>query len=122
MHRLSLFLLLALLISGCAETRQVMRFAEADQEHVWPSAPEPPRYRFVGELTGEGNFEALEKDSAANRVRDFFSAIVGLGSKAGFRNILQRPQSGVVDSAGRILVTDASRLAIFVFDQTAGTL
>ncbi len=122
MHRLFLFLLLALLISGCAETRQVMRFTEADREHVWPSAPEPPRYRFVGELTGEENFEALEKDSAANRVRDFFSAIVGLGSKAGFRNILQRPQSGVVDSAGRILVTDASRLAVFVFDQAAGTL
>ena len=122
MHRWPLFLLLALLTSGCAETRQVMRFSGDEQTRVWPSAPEPPRYRFVGELTGEGNFEALEKDSAASRVRHFFSAIVGLGSKASFQNVLQRPQSGVVDNAGRILVTDASRLAIFVFDQAAGTL
>ncbi len=122
MRRLTLFLLLILLISGCAETRQVMRINEPEQERVWPSPPETPRYRYVGELTGEENFEALEKGSAANQLRDFFSAIVGLGDKTGYRNILQRPQSGVVDGAGRILVTDASRLAIFVFDQAAGTL
>ncbi len=120
--RFLLLLLLALLVSGCADTRKIMRFSGGEQVRVWPSAPEPARYRFVGELTGEGNFEALEKDSAASRVRDFFSAIVGLGSKASFQKVLQRPQSGVVDAAGRILVTDASRLAIFVFDQTAGTL
>ncbi len=122
MRRLSLLLLLVLLVSGCAETRQVMRFSAAEQARVWPPAPETPRYRFVGELTGEENFEALDKGGAANRLRDFFSAIVGLDSRSGSRTILQRPQSGVVDGNGRILVTDASRLAIFVFDQAAGTL
>ncbi len=121
MRRLSL-LLLVLLIGGCAETRQVMRFGETAQEHVWPPPPETPRYRFVGELTGEENFEAKEKGGAANKLRGFFGAIVGLGGKASLRNILQRPQSGVVDATGRILVTDASRLAVFVFDPDAGTL
>ena len=120
--RLGLLLIMLLFVVGCAETQQVMRYGGAEQEQVWPPAPETARYRFVGELTGEENFEALDKDSANEKVRDFFRAIVGLGAGSGFRNILQRPQSGTVDTTGRIFVTDASRLAIFVFDEAAGAL
>lgn len=119
---LCVFLLAMMLLSACAPTQQVMRYGESEQSRVWPEAPETPRYRFVGELTGEENFEAKEKNSAANQMRDFFNAIVGLGKGSGFRNILQRPQSGTVDAAGRVLVTDASRLAVFVFDEKAGKL
>src|SRR6185369_2383118 len=36
--------------------------------------------------------------------------------------VLQRPQSGVVDAAGRVLVTDVSRNAVFVFDEAGGKL
>jgi DNA-binding beta-propeller fold protein YncE len=36
--------------------------------------------------------------------------------------VLQRPQSGMVDTAGRVLVTDVSRNAVFVFDEAAGKL
>lgn len=124
MRHLNALLLLLVLLGGCAQTQQVMRYGEAEsaKNTVWPAAPERARYRFVGELTGEENFEALDKDSANNQMRDFFRAIVGLGAGSEFKNILQRPQSGAVDSAGRVFVTDASRLAVFVFDPTAGTL
>ena len=126
MRHLSLILLLSLLsllfLGGCAERQQIMRFGQAERDRVWPEAPERPRYRFVGELTGEENFEDKEKGTAANQVRDFFNAIVGLGRSGEFRNILQRPQTGAVDAAGRILVTDASRLAVYVFDEAAGKL
>jgi DNA-binding beta-propeller fold protein YncE len=36
--------------------------------------------------------------------------------------VLQRPQAGTVDHAGRIYVTDVSRQAVFVFDPNAGAL
>ena len=36
--------------------------------------------------------------------------------------ILPDPQTGVVDETGRIYVTDASRQAVFVFDEAAGEL
>ena len=120
--RLTVVLLAFLLVTGCAETQQIMRYGGADQEHVWPPAPETPRYRFVGELTGEENFEDPDKESASSKVRDFFNAIVGLSGSTAFRNILQRPQSGTVDASGRVFVTDASRLAVFVFDAAKGEL
>ncbi len=110
------------MLGGCAETQQIMRLGEADAVRVWPEAPEKPRYRYVGQLTGEENFIAKEPNSAGNAVRRFFKAIAGIGSTGTRRNELERPQTGVVDARQRILVTDAARLAIFVFDEAAGTL
>jgi DNA-binding beta-propeller fold protein YncE len=88
---------------------------------VWPSPPEAARYRFVGQLTGEENFRHGEGDKENAGVR-FLRWVVGLTTGKPIPNILQRPQSGMVDAAGRIYVTDVSRQAVGVFDPSASTL
>ena len=89
---------------------------------VWPSAPEVARYRFTGALLGEQNF-GLDEQSRPSTGQRFLRWLVGLG--ASLRESpreLVRPQTGMVDGAGRILVTDAGRQAVFVFDEPQGKL
>ncbi|WP_455217915.1 hypothetical protein, partial [Kaarinaea lacus] len=119
--KLALVGLSAIIISGCAETRNVMRVQEAAETKIWPTPPETPRYRYVGQLTGEKNFIDPEKGSGTSFV-GFLKALVGLGSEDSQERTLHRPGSGIVDSAGRILVTDVGRQAIFVFDEKQGKL
>jgi len=111
-----------MLVAGCAETRQVMRYEQATTEKIWPPPPEIPRYRFVGQLTGENNFKDIEGGGSGQSIRNFFRALVGLGSEKAQARILNRPQTGMVDSSGRILVTDAGNNAVFVFDEKQGKL
>lgn len=103
-----------------------MRYFDPEAEGaivVWPSVPETPRYRYAGELVGAPNFVAAETQSpgAATRVLRW---IVGLGDDAARdrSRFLLRPQSGMVDLGGRILVTDSGRQAVFVFDEAAASL
>ncbi|HLO64520.1 MAG TPA: 6-bladed beta-propeller [Azonexus sp.] len=118
--------LFALLLAGCASEPLVMRFdpgqVTAGKKIYFPplSDEEVPRYVYVGELTGEQNF--VEREGKKKNV--FIEAlkwIAGLfeGQEA---VVLQRPQSGVVDENGRILITDVSRAAVFVFDPANGRL
>ncbi|MCG2577170.1 6-bladed beta-propeller [Dechloromonas sp. XY25] len=124
--RLVAAVLLALLLAGCASEPLVMRFdpgqVTAGKKIYFPplSDEEVPRYVYVGELTGEQNF--VEREGKKKNV--FIEAlkwIAGLfeGQEA---VVLQRPQSGVVDENGRILITDVSRAAVFVFDPANGRL
>lgn len=119
-------LLAVALLAGCASEPLVMRLdpgrTTAGKRIYFPplSDEEVPRYVYVGELTGEQNFvepEGKEK----NRFVEFLKWAAGI-----FENpepvVLQRPQSGVVDQNGRILVTDVSRAAVFVFDPANGRL
>jgi DNA-binding beta-propeller fold protein YncE len=117
-----LILATLLLVSGCAETRYALRYETSAEEKVWPSAPDIPRYRYVGQLTGEENLKALNDSGAGAAVKRFFKALVGLGSDNEQVRSLLRPQSGVIDRNGRILVTDAGRQGIFVFDEKQGEL
>jgi DNA-binding beta-propeller fold protein YncE len=113
-----------LLISGCASTPQVLKY-EVDPQTttIWPQPPETPRYRYVGELTGEKNFvNSSAKRTFSQKMGGFFRWLVGLGGKGRYPQILQRPQSGAVDKDGRILVTDVSRRAVMVFDPNKGEL
>ena len=112
----------SLLITGCGETRYLLRYEKPAKEKVWPSLPDKPRYRFVGQLTGEANLEAQDDGSAGTAIKDFFRALVGLGSRVDQTRTLLRPQTGVVDANGRIIVTDAGRQAIFVFDEKQGQM
>jgi hypothetical protein len=89
-------------------------------QKVWPDPPEPPRYRYVGELTGEENFRA-EHGVSASKVVNTLKWLVGLDDDSK-RVVLQRPQSGVVDEQGRIYVTDGSRQGVYVFDNVAEQL
>lgn len=111
-------------MAGCAETHLVMNPADTGQgiaPKVWPTPPDEPRYRYVGELTGEDNFRAdnWANRSSAIKLFDWLVGLTGLNSQP---VVLQRPQSGMVDEEGRIYVTDVGRGAVFVFDKPAGTL
>jgi len=65
---------------------------------------------------------AVDSGGAGAAIGRFFKALVGLGDRPdNVRNLL-RPQSGTVDAAGRVIVTDAGRQAVFVFDQKLGKM
>lgn len=110
------------ILSGCAETKYVMRLdpEQGGSALVWPAAPETPRFRYAGQLTGEQNF-VPEDDRRGNAVK-LLHWVVGLAGMADQPVVLQRPQSGMTDDAGRIYVTDVGANAVFVFDQVAGKL
>lgn len=108
-------------VSGCASAPPVMRFhTDETTEHVWPGAPDTPRYRFVGALTGEENIH--RDDESLGVGRKVFNWLVGLVAGKKIPVVLQRPQSGFTDEAGRIYVSDVSRAAVYVFDKPAGEL
>lgn len=114
---------MALLVAGCAETPKVFNLTDATQgkSKVWPSPPDPPRYRYVGELTGEENFQAVNAETRGAAVK-IFEWLVGLVGRRNDQVVLQRPQSGMADAEGSIYVTDVSRRAVYVFDKPAGKL
>lgn len=125
MRWLGIFLLLGLL-AGCASEPLVMRFdpgqVAVGQKIYFPplSDEEVPRYVYVGELTGEKNFvepEGKEKNFLIEALK-WVAGLFEINNPI----VLQRPQSGVVDQNGRILVTDVSRSAVFVFDPVNGLL
>lgn len=120
---LALIALLLLLLAGCAEPKYIMRLDTElrtdNAARVWPAAPETPRYRYVGQLKGDENFVLDEASSkiSGKKLLYWLVGLIGMGEE---RVMLKRPQSGMVDAAGRVLVTDAGR--VLVFDQAAGTL
>ena len=132
-------LLAVILLSGCASDRVLGVLdlgtgpgVNADGQReirnvTWPPADsgETPRYANAGELYGEENFRYVRGKSAS--LGEYFVSafywLVGLYDGGDVPVTLQRPQSGVVDLAGqRILVTDTSRQAVYVFDQKEGRL
>ncbi len=119
-----LLLFATILLAGCASEPKVMLLegAEGETTRVFPApqTQEVPRYRYLGQLVGESNFRSVNGNR--NTAGKLFAWIAGLTEQSEQPVVLQRPQSGVVDARGRILVTDVSRNAIFVFDQAAGRL
>lgn len=121
---------LACLLAGCAGTgeKAVLRIGAGDEPDadthriMFPPMRdgEVPRYIYVGQLVGETNFVTAEpqKDTLGGALRWLAGLVVGEAKPV----VLQRPQSGVVDERGRILVTDVSRQAVFVFDDHQGKL
>lgn len=128
---LALPLLLGLAVTaGCLkEAKYSMRYntegmAEA---HIpkWPQPPEKPHYRFAGELTGVDNFELIT-ESVSTHAERAFNLLVGLDPMSKLRRSdkgeLNRPQTGMVDTLGRIMVTDLSRQGVMVFNEDQGKL
>lgn len=112
------------LLSGCAETKYLMRLdpevIPESAARVWPAPPETPRFRYVGQLLGEDNFVADNVNiSTGERLLKW---LVGMFDGGDDKLVLKRPQSGMVDAQGRIYVTDVSNQAVFVFDQAGGRL
>jgi len=127
MMRLLGVLAMLLLISGCAETPKTMYLDPVPDRAgqpwpVWPKGGEVPRFVYAGELLGETNFRA-SPDAQHGSGRTLLALIAGLSlDEQPAPVVLQRPQGGVVDGAGRIYVSDVSRQAVFVFDPAAGEL
>jgi len=111
-----------LAVSGCGETHYLLRYDKPEKEMVWPSQPEKPRFSFVGHLTGEDNLKAIDDGGTGAAVGQFFKSLVGLGEEPDSARDLMRPQSGTVDSVGRVIVTDVGRQGLFVFDEKQGSL
>lgn len=112
--------LLASLVSGCADQKMIFRYAEPQQNIVWPQT-DVPRLQYLGQLTGEGNF-IPDPNNPKSKFIDAMKWIVGLMSTSPDPVVLQRPQSGMVGSDGRVYVTDVSRQAVYVFDRGDGRL
>ncbi len=123
-YRFVLYLMLLgqLFLNGCstAPSRLAFSVTAQDSGRVWPSLPEVPRYRYMGALTGEANFSS--GDETANAFTSTLRWLAGLGQERRNPKVLQRPQGVMVDNAGRILVTDVSRQAVFNFDVYRGEL
>lgn len=117
-----LCLLCLSVLSGCSTAPAHFEFKikSSDADRIWPALPEVPRYRYVGELTGEANFTADETSS--NGFTSALRWIAGLGEEQIDPDVLQRPQAVMVDEDGRVFVTDVSRQAIFNFDVRRGEL
>jgi len=121
--RISLLLLVGFLAS-CASTEYRMDYeVDSDSAQIWPAPPEVPRYRYVGMITGEQNVKEIEESkSIGTKIADFFKMLVGIKGENPVPVVLQRPQTGCVDSKGRMLVTDVSRHSVMVFDLKEGKL
>lgn len=116
---------LLVFLGGCATEPLVMRFEATPEESARvfppPETQEVPRYRYIGQLVGESNFRPANGQQRGAG-RKLFALITGLDEAPEQPVVLQRPQSGMVDAAGRVLVTDVSRNAVFVFDEVGGRL
>ena len=114
-----------LLLSGCAAAPTEMHYfpegRDPQSNLVWPGPPAVARLGYAGELVGEQNFRTVDgaEDGAALRVLRWIAGVAGANEST---KQLLRPQSGMVDSLGRILVTDAGREAVVVFDETNARL
>ena len=117
----ALALAAALLAQGCASPPPRFNLFPGQgagaQQPVWPAQPEIARYRYGGELQGQVNFEIAAKASAGSRLLRW---IVGVDQERERAATLKRPQCGMVDAAGRILVTDLGQQAVAVFDAKSG--
>ena len=115
-----LFCLSVLTACSTAPTRLHFSIKPSADERTWPALPEVPRYRYVGELTGESNFSS--KETSASGFTSVLRWLAGMGGERRDPKVLQRPQAVMVDHSGRILVTDVSRQAVFNFDVKRGEL
>jgi DNA-binding beta-propeller fold protein YncE len=119
-----LALLLPLLLVACASEPMEMKLASPGPSggalFPAPETQEVPRYRFVGELLGEVNFQPKDGGRGRSAGRRLFALITGLDASPQRPTVLVRPQGGVVDRLGRVLVTDVGRPGVFVFDEANG--
>jgi hypothetical protein len=109
-HAVLLATLASLLLSACATVEKpafILGYdlPEETRRQVWPAAAtgEVPRYVYLGKIRGDENFP---QPKAENGLRSVFEALVGLVAGESAPRHLDRPQSGVVDESGRVLVTD----------------
>lgn len=114
-------------LAGCAGVREKPVFAldvDATQKKHLMFPPEEdgdvPRYVYLGHLYGDRNISNPE--AARTSPLDFIGRLLEFVKGEAFPREIYRPQSGIVDDAGRVLVTDRGSASVFVFDEKAATL
>ena len=121
MTRWGIVLFMALSLTGCATAPRVMLYDVAATDAPrpgWPAAPQVPRLEYAGQLVGETNFVVVDEQVGSGQ--RFLRWLAGISNRGKQATQLVRPQSGMVDSDGRILVTDAGLPSVFVFDELNG--
>lgn len=115
------------LLAACAQVEPVrgrlhygMDDAPEGARLLWPAPPEVPRFLYVGTLTGEQNFR--REAPTTTRWQALGRWLAGLDERSQAPVVLQRPAAVIGDDEGRVYVSDASRQAVFVFDEKAGSL
>ena len=99
---------LVFMLVGCAQQPQV--FVPPASDLVWPQAPEPPRIRFLYELS-----EPADVNIRSSWLGRLIGAIRGRQAVR-----VSKPYGLTVDTEGRLYVVDNSYQALHVFDAENG--
>lgn len=115
---------LLLVLAGCAGTGDRVLRMDPDPRGsgagiFFPGPPDVPRYLYAGQLIGEGNYD-VPGQRTREGLRGALAWIAGLDEGAPAPEQLQRPQAGLIDATGRVLITDGSRQAVVVFEPVGG--
>ncbi len=120
-------LCLLAILAGCASNERKASFSldvDGVQSARLMFPPESegvvPRYVYLGHLYGERNFKDSEPESEGV-LRMIGKALEIIKGDAPPQELF-RPQSGVIDELGRILVADRGLAAVVVFNQREGNL
>lgn len=117
-----------LVLAGCAAPQpKTLVFDNQgiadNRQALFPGNSEVPRYLYIGEITGEKNFELHKSDAdKESGFTKFFRWLIGLGRSFERPMELSRPQGTTVDGEGRIYITDVGDSAVFKFDRVSGEL
>jgi len=101
-----ILLIAATLLGGCGQEAGVIFPAQADAP-VWPAAPETPRIRYVGQLSGSSDLKP-----AVSGFKQWGNALFGGEETYAFMN----PMAVCTDGAGRVFVADSGEHVIHVLD------
>ncbi len=118
MRRLLVSALMLIVLAGCSPpATRTPALDVSPTAMTWPPPPELARYGYAGTLIGEKDFlDPGKKDQAASFGLRVLEIVTGLVFGEDKTLELRRPVGGMIDGAGRILVTDASHPGVLVFD------
>jgi DNA-binding beta-propeller fold protein YncE len=115
------------LLSGCAgQARKNLFVIDVDQTQKGHLMFPPdidgdvPRYVYLGHLYGDRNF--IDPEPRGPGLLETLGRILDFIKGDAPPRELYRPQTGVIDEAGRIMVVDRGSPGVFVFDETKATL
>jgi DNA-binding beta-propeller fold protein YncE len=97
---------LLLFCGGCGDRRGQVSF-EPDELLVWPAPPEPPRVRYIGEISTEADLK--RETSWSEGLGELFFGKKEIG-------VLMAPYAVAVDGDNKLFVSDTAGAVVHVFD------
>ncbi|GKT12725.1 MAG: hypothetical protein ISEC1_P1705 [Thiomicrorhabdus sp.] len=111
------FAMLAFFLQGCSTSKSIEFSIENNSvQEVWPQLPEVPRYRYLGELHGEG----FNAEKHANK--SWLELIAGFITGKPKPVVLKRPYSVHVSPENLVYVADVGLAAVMVFNLNDNTI